>query len=232
MCYGTVHVFGAGRDAASLVGRPQLCAMSKTVICAALIVASLVVTVDLRAAGRTIRVYDTSDATEDVRATAIRTAREILAKTGIAVDWRDCTSTSLEPPCQDAKPGDLIIRIMPEATPSASFRGSALQMRSLPGESLQLGVAIINPVTLSGEMATIFQEPVRAIARHTGMDDAELLGRAVAHEVGHLLLRAREHSPSGIMRGAWSREELSTNRPEDWQFSPADRERLRQNHLP
>ena len=91
---------------------------------------------------------------------------------------------------------------------------------------LELGVAVINPVTLSGEMATIFHEQVRAVAKRSGVDDAELLGRAVAHEVGHLLLRVREHSPTGIMRGAWSLEELTTNRPEDWQFAPTDRERI------
>ena len=120
---------------------------------------------------------------------------------------------------------------MTEVTPSASFRGSALQLRTVPGGSLQLGVAVINPVTLSGEMATIFHEQVRAVAKRSGVDDAELLGRAVAHEVGHLLLRVREHSPTGIMRGAWSLEELTTNRPEDWQFAPTDRERL-QRALP
>jgi hypothetical protein len=87
-------------------------------------------------------------------------------------------------------------------------------------------VAVINPVTLSGEMATIFHEQVRTVTRRSGVDDATLLGRAVAHEVGHLLLRAREHSATGIMRGAWSLEELTTERPDDWQFAPTDRERI------
>jgi hypothetical protein len=75
-------------------------------------------------------------------------------------------------------------------------------------------------------MATIFHEQVRTVARRSGVDDATLLGRAVAHEVGHLLLRAREHSATGIMRGAWSIEELTTERPDDWQFAPTDRDRI------
>jgi hypothetical protein len=174
-----------------------------------------------------IRVYDTTDTDSLLRAEAIRTAARIVAEAGIFVEWRDCTSTSTEPACQNVRPGrDLIVRIMPEVSPSASFRGSALQLRTVPGVSLQLGVAVINPVTLSGEMATIFHEQVRAVARRSGVDDTELLGRAVAHEVGHLLLRVREHSATGIMRGAWSLEELTTNRPEDWQFAPTDRERI------
>ncbi len=213
--------------------------MTRSFACTAtavLIAASLVsVDVDAREDGSPliIRVYDTTDTASSVRSDAIRTAAGIVQETGIAVEWRDCTSASTEPICQDVRPGrDLIVRIMPEVTPSASFKGSALQLRTLPGASLQLGVAVINPVTLSGEMATIFQEQVRAVARQTGMDDGKLLGRAVAHEVGHLLLRAREHSAGGIMRGAWNLEELTIDRAEDWQFTQTDRERIRRTQTP
>jgi hypothetical protein len=207
--------------------------MTRTFACTATIVllATSLVSVDLHAredsSPLVIRVYDTTDTAPDVRTEALRTAAEIVEHAGIPVEWRDCTSTSTESLCQDVRQGrDLIVRIMPEVTPSASFKGSPLQLRTLPGRSLQLGVAVINPVTLSGEMATIFQEQVRAVARRSGVDDGTLLGRAVAHEVGHLLLRAREHSASGIMRGAWSVEELTSDRAEDWQFTPSDRERI------
>ena len=84
-------------------------------------------------------------------------------------------------------------------------------------------------VTLAGEMATVFHEQVRSVARRSGVDNAELLGRALAHEIGHLLLRARAHSPTGLMRGVWSMEELTLNRREDWLFAPADRERLQRH---
>ena len=214
--------------------------MPRTFACTTFValLAAALVSVDVHArpadnAPLIIRVYDTTDTDSNIRAEAIRTAAEIVDEAGITVEWRDCTSTSTELVCQDVRPGrDLIVRIMPEVTPSASFRGSALQLRTLPGRSLQLGVAVINPVTLSGEMATIFHEQVRAVAQRSGVDDATLLGRAVAHEVGHLLLRAREHSASGIMRGAWSLEELTTDRPEDWQFAPTDRDRIQRTQAP
>jgi hypothetical protein len=122
---------------------------------------------------------------------------------------------------------DLIVRIMPEVTPGSTFRRSSLQLHTTSGEiSLPLGIAVIDPVTLAGEMATIFHEQVRTIAHQSGIDDAELLGRAVAHEIGHLLLRVRSHSRTGLMRGAWSHEELMRNRREDWRFSPGDRQKL------
>jgi hypothetical protein len=214
--------------------------MPRTFACTTFValVAATLVSVDVAAhpadsAPLIIRVYDTTDTTSNIRDEAIRTAAEIVQEAGIAVEWRDCTSASTESICQDSRPGrDFIVRIMPEVTPSASFKGSALQLRTLPGRSLQLGVAVINPVTLSGEMATIFQEQVRAVARRSGVDDGKLLGRAVAHEVGHLLLRAREHSATGIMRGAWSLDELTADRAEDWQFTPADRDRIQRSQTP
>jgi hypothetical protein len=33
---------------------------------------------------------------------------------------------------------------------------------------------------------------------------AEILGAAIAHEVGHLLLGADAHAPFGLMQAAWS----------------------------
>jgi hypothetical protein len=182
-------------------------------------------------ARRVIRVYDTTDGASDIRTAAIRTAASIVAEAGISVEWRDCTDDSTQDRCQDRRQRhDLIVRIMPAAAPGTVFRGSSLQLRTEPGEvNLQLGVAVINPVTLSGEMATIFHEQVRSVARRSGVDNAELLGRALAHEIGHLLLRARAHSPSGLMRGVWSLEELTQNRREDWLFAPADRKRLQHN---
>jgi hypothetical protein len=46
-------------------------------------------------------------------------------------------------------------------------------------------------------------------ARRNGRIDrqvskAQILGHAIAHEVGHLLLNQQVHSAYGIMRGAWS----------------------------
>jgi len=60
------------------------------------------------------------------------------------------------------------------------------------------------------------------------MDEGELLGRAMAHEVGHLLLGTREHAAAGLMRGKWTSRELKTNRGADWQLSRGEAASLRQ----
>jgi hypothetical protein len=40
---------------------------------------------------------------------------------------------------------------------------------------------------------------------------ARLLGRAIAHELGHYLLRSREHSDTGLMRAALDRRDVLTD---------------------
>ena len=46
----------------------------------------------------------------------------------------------------------------------------------------------------------------------------ELLGRAIAHEIGHLLLDTNQHASTGLMRATWSRSELRRDKPADWHF--------------
>jgi hypothetical protein len=178
-----------------------------------------------------VRVYDTTNATADIRQAAIRTAAAILEDAGIPVEWRDCTRASSESGCQNPpRRRDLIVRMVPAAKPNPLFATSSLPLpTSRSQEYLQLGSAQLDPVTLTGQLATIFLNQVRSVARRAGVDPAELLGRAVAHEIGHLLLRTRKHSATGLMREAWSVEDLSSNWDQDWRFAPNDRHRLRES---
>src|SRR5688572_27294161 len=173
-----------------------------------------------------VRVYDTASGSDTTRTAAIRAAAAIVHEAGVPVEWRDCTRAARQPDCRTPRRGDFIVRIMPAARTAASGSGS-LQLRSIRGEAaLQLGLATLDPVTLSGQMATVFQEPVRRIAHRARIDPAELLGRTIAHEIGHLLLRTPGHSPTGLMREIWTLEELTSNRGDDWRFAPGDRRQL------
>jgi len=51
---------------------------------------------------------------------------------------------------------------------------------------------------------------------------ASVLGFAVAHEVGHLLLGTNAHAAAGLMRALWSRSDLQRNNPSDWLFTAAE----------
>ena len=193
---------------------------ARTVI-AVLTVTLTTLTADVGARGRNsevlVRIYDTGAASSSTRATAIRTAAAIFAEARIPVNWLDCSDASAPRLCaQPQRTGDLIVRIMPTLAPR---KGSS-------ESEFQLGVAVINPHTRSGEMATVYYDQARAVARRAGVDCGELLGKALAHELGHLLLKEMGHSRTGLMRAVWTDAELTSNRREDWLFAPSEQQQL------
>jgi hypothetical protein len=56
---------------------------------------------------------------------------------------------------------------------------------------------------------------VKELARGTVETEPEILGHALAHEIGHLLLGSTAHDPTGIMHTDWSREDLHQM---SWQY--------------
>lgn len=175
-----------------------------------------------------VRVYETGIGDAAMRTAAIHTASTIVEMAGIAVEWYDCTDEGRRPVCQDARrAGNFIARIMPTlSTGPALQRASVAALDSASSSEPPLGFAVVDPETGSGKMATVFHDQIDAVARRTGVARSELLGRALAHEVGHLLLAVRGHSRTGIMRAMWTDEELTRDRPEDWVFNPTDIQRL------
>jgi hypothetical protein len=76
-------------------------------------------------------------------------------------------------------------------------------MGVVPGTAPDRGIVYV----LDSKVRTIFWSTLSAhsrgdMDRHISM--GEVLGYAIAHEVGHLLLNQQVHSPHGIMRGEWS----------------------------
>ena len=59
----------------------------------------------------------------------------------------------------------------------------------------------------SGSSAAIFYDRALSI-RQPGMFLAQILGRALAHEVVHLLLGTTAHADLGLMKAEWNAEDL------------------------
>lgn len=76
-------------------------------------------------------------------------------------------------------------------------------------------------------LMTIDMLPVRVIAERTVAALPTLLGRAIAHEMGHLLLGSAEHARAGLMRALWSHDELRGMKPAHWEFSPREASQMR-----
>ena len=71
-----------------------------------------------------------------------------------------------------------------------------------------------------GRLATVYPDRVARLAEWAGVNSSVLLGRVIAHEVGHLLLGTTDHSPNGLMRARWSKLHLAHQRSiRSWGFS-------------
>ena len=77
-------------------------------------------------------------------------------------------------------------------------------------------------------LGTIYADRVEWLAGAAGSQLAPLLGRAIAHELGHLLMGTSTHGlHGGLMRAEWTREEVRRARPQDWQLAAPDVVRIR-----
>jgi len=61
---------------------------------------------------------------------------------------------------------------------------------------------------LSLEIANVFVNRVTEQASVGELSVSRMLGHAIAHEIGHLLLGDNSHSPGGIMVAPWSKQDL------------------------
>lgn len=91
-----------------------------------------------------------------------------------------------------------------------------------------LGESMLDREQRGGVLMTVDLFPVRAVAARAGTNIATLLGRAIAHEVGHLLLGSAEHPRLGLMRALWSHDELRGVKPAHWGFSSREAAQMRQ----
>lgn len=61
------------------------------------------------------------------------------------------------------------------------------------------------PCAKFGMDSTIFVDQCEAVSYQVGPTFARVLGDAIAHELGHVLLRSGQHSGSGLMRARWDK---------------------------
>ena len=124
-------------------------------------------------------------------------ASRILEDAGVAVIWLNCPQDSQHEVsrgrCTEASfPLHLHLRI---------GRVSRGLKRSTVGVSFSAEDG-------QGCYADVFYEPIRQLEEETHVALHVILGHAMAHELGHLLLGTNSHSPNGLMRANWTGEDL------------------------
>ena len=170
-----------------------------------------------------IRTYNYAAVDIEQMSEARSEAAHIFKGAGISLEWIECRVPGGSAGAACTEPllvgRDLMLRLV-DRTPS-------------PGERVvALGESMLDREQRGGVLMTIDMFPVRAVAERTATAVSTLLGRAIAHEIGHLLLGSAEHPRVGLMRALWSHEELRGLKPAHWGFSSREaahmRETLRQ----
>jgi hypothetical protein len=163
-----------------------------------------------------VRVYDTEMMPAADQAAALRAAAGVLAAAGIDVTWVACADPAAVSSCG-----------MPLRGAELSVRFVRLPAAVSAHGQLQLGYSLVDTQAREGRLATIFVDRVQWLAAETRADNGTLLGFAVAHEIGHLLLGTNTHATNGLMRAIWSRTEIERADARDWLFSTIDASRMR-----
>ena len=94
------------------------------------------------------------------------------------------------------------------------------------GQARTFGLAV-RGANSSGRLAYVFYDRVRPLAQEHQMCVGFLLGVAMAHEIGHLLLPFGSHSPSGLMQGDWDNRQFLLARAGLLRFTAQQAELIR-----
>ena len=172
----------------------------------------------------TVRVSNYAQVLPETWSSAEKVTTRILDRTGIEVRWLDCSLSSegeytLSHCKQPLRPTDLILRLVPVSRATQAHLGDAT-----------LGIAA-QPEKATPASASVFYDRVEELARGGYASKSVILGCAIAHELGHLLLGSHSHSPMGLMRAKWSRQDLRHANLGELLFRRHEAMSIRQNVL-
>ena len=176
----------------------------------------------LNASQISVRVYDLAGIAPAALERAINEASRIFAQAGVEVRWK-----AGDPHAQEAHETD-------QSAPSA-FRDR--HVRDYLVLRIGRGLAVHVPPTALGMSyphaqfgvsATVFEERIEDLCTTPGVDFAVLLGYAIAHELGHVVLALDDHSSVGIMRARLAPTDLPAAQLRMLAFTPDQATRIRQ----
>ncbi len=145
----------------------------------------------------TMRVVNDARVPDWILTKAEKDAEYIARKAGLEIVWLHCPPRlvldgTLNPCHRNFTPAEFWLRITPQRPPALSDE--------------TLGFAIHAPEAgAGGGYAYVSYPVVVVLANNVRASESQILGVAIAHEIGHLLLGAA-HSPSGVMCARWRRQ--------------------------
>jgi hypothetical protein len=157
-----------------------------------------------------IRIYNNFGVPAPELAAAKQDVEAVLREAGVNVTWADCWVGDRQPAsaparCQEPVGGDIVLRLQKRAETDRS-------------RFVSMGFSLVGTADAAPYLATVYVDRVESVARGAGIDPRRVLGLAISHEIGHVLLNSNTHAPSGLMRADWSRNELRRKDAAAWHF--------------
>jgi hypothetical protein len=171
-----------------------------------------------------IHVYNRAGVPQRILDSAIREASRILARAGIETVWTEGPPDALEgcsfdfsgrSPYQRPKPDtrSYLVVSIGRGGPASAFRDT-------------FGFAL--PDASTGVHAFIFYDRVEQLTDPRLVTVPKMLGNAMAHEVGHVLMGSIEHSSTGLMKARWDKGDYMRAEAGMMQFSASELETMRE----
>jgi hypothetical protein len=150
----------------------------------------------------TVCVYDHAHVPSSTLARAKKEASRIYRQAGVEVAWLDRPLSAEQAQgetniLEQLGPSGFVLRILPRS-----------MVENLQIRDAALGFALPCREGESGCMAHVLYHKVEDLAKEGNTSLSQTLGLAIAHELGHLLLRSNAHNTEGIMQAQWRAKEL------------------------
>ncbi len=165
-----------------------------------------------------VRVYNYEGVPDGTLSVAQNVAGGVLQPVGLQAMWQDCT---LDNPNWDF----VGCNTHPVRIDLVLYLVARLEDHAPYAERSALGYSLTPDNGARATFAYVCYARVKKV--FSAFSAGELLGLAIAHEIGHLLLGKNSHSNSGLMRPTWPSKDLEAKRWEEFTFTSAQVRRLR-----
>jgi hypothetical protein len=166
-----------------------------------------------------IHIYNYSSISDETLARAEQETARVFQHMGVGATWRVCPLTSQEAVHNKAcvlpdAPTRLVLRLLSNSMADSFGGGGDI-----------FGSALLPANEGFGVVANVYADRTRELADRREFE--VILGRVIAHELGHLLLGKNAHSAAGIMHGRWRAQDLGLSRQAAMLFLPGEAKRIR-----
>lgn len=166
-----------------------------------------------------VRSFNNFGVPEGELTAARRGAAALLSQAGVNVVWADCWVRDHQPAgaparCQAPVGGDIVLRLHKAGADDRS-------------RFVSMGFSLVGAADSLPFLSTVYVDRVYSVAHRAGVEAHRVLGLAIAHEIGHVLINSNKHASSGLMRADWPRHQLRITDSAEWQFLDTDAAKVR-----